>query len=90
MEIWPGNAKSSATLSGHEREIYTVRWRPAGLAERLLVETAKCVKKFPRRKQPVYAIEFSPDGAYCVIGSFDRTIEVFHVDSGRCVQVVCV
>lgn len=99
IKIWsPGQAKSVATLAGHEREIYTVRWRPAGLAERLLsasfdgtarlweVETAKCVKKFPRRKQPVYAIEFSPDGAFCVIGSFDRTIEVFHVDSGRCVQ----
>lgn len=101
IKVWtPSQARASATLLGHEREIYTVRWRPAGSgnAERLLsasfdgtarlweVETAKCVKKFPRRKQPVYAIEFSPDGQYCVIGSFDRTVEVFHVDSGKCVQ----
>ncbi len=47
-----------------------------GTARLWEAETAKCVKKFPRRKQPVYAIEFSPDGAYCVIGSFDRTVEV--------------
>jgi transducin (beta)-like 1 len=49
-------------------------------------ETGKCIKRFPGHKQPVYAIEFSPDGEYCVVGSFDRTIEVFHVDSGKCIQ----
>jgi len=39
VKVWtPGQAKSTATLSGHEREIYTVRWRPlgGGNAERLL------------------------------------------------------
>ena len=90
---------------GHEREIYTVRWRPAGegssnpnLNPRILsasfdgtarlwdVETAKAVSRFPAHKQPVYAVCFSPDGQYCVVGSFDRSVEVFHVDTGKCVQ----
>ncbi len=38
IKIWnPQQSKSVATLTGHEREIYTVRWRPgAGSSERLL------------------------------------------------------
>jgi len=106
IKVWDTNEKSSrGTMRGHDREIYTVRWRPAGkgsanpnLASRLLsasfdgtarlwdIETEKCVKKFPRHKQPVYAIQFSPDGQYCVVGSFDKSVEVFHVDSGECIQ----
>ena len=50
------------------------------------VETGQIVRKLPRHKQPVYAIEFSPDGTYCVVGSFDRTIEVFHIETGKCIQ----
>lgn len=50
------------------------------------VETGACVTKFPRHKQPVYAISFSPDGKYCVVGSFDKSVEVFDVDQGLRVQ----
>ncbi len=100
IKIWtPNENKSVATFVGHEREIYTVRWRPGfkqgarllsasfdGTARLWEIEGAKCVRRFPRHKQPVYAIEFSPDGIYCVVGSFDRTVEVIHCETGKVIE----
>jgi transducin (beta)-like 1 len=102
IKIWhPKKPNSIMTLQGHNREIYTVRWRPGkagapstqllsasfdGTARLWNVEDGTCVFRLRRHKQPVYSIEFSTDGEFLVVGSFDRTIEVYHTDSGKCFQ----
>jgi len=46
----------------------------------------KCVKTFRTHSKPVYAICFSPNAEYCCVGSFDKQLEVYHVDSGESVM----
>ncbi|KAK1300445.1 Guanine nucleotide-binding protein subunit beta [Acorus calamus] len=79
---WDPTATLLASCSddGTAKEIYSIRWSPTGPA------TSNPNLPLLLARQPVYAIEFSPNGEYLASGSQDQCIHIWSVKDGKVVK----
>jgi len=52
------------------------------------LETGKCIAILEGHTYPVNALEVTPDGAFLVSASMDRTVKVWNLKSGRCIKTL--
>jgi transducin (beta)-like 1 len=94
----PPARKPLHDLTGHAKEIYTLRWGPASGASasplRLATasfdatvklwdgETGRCLRTLGPHGDAVYALAFSPDGKMLATGSFDKGVRVWSAEDG--------
>jgi WD40 repeat protein len=51
-----------------------------------LADKSQLYAQYSTHTAPVVAIAWSPDGRYIASGSWDTTVQVWEVSTGRCVQ----
>lgn len=98
--LWSTKTSSGCVheLREHEKAIYTLKWAPGDACQRLAtasfdatvkmwdVETGKALYTLVRHTDPVYSIDFSPNGEYIASGSFDRCLNIWSVRDGSLVK----
>jgi len=96
--IWQVGSDKGLILEGHAREIYTAKWQPNSLlvvatasfdaTVRLWrisqdIDAVECIAVLKQHTQPVYAIDFSPDGQLLASGGLDGAVHIWSVPDGR-------
>ncbi|KAI6173461.1 F-box-like/WD repeat-containing protein ebi [Aphelenchoides besseyi] len=82
------------SVNAHTREIHAVRWAPSAPnivatasfdhSHKIYDVTAEtCTYYFKEHKDAVYSVAFSPDGRYIASGSFDGSVIIHDLNSGK-------
>eukprot|EP00037_Helgoeca_nana_P032765 m.415302 g.415302 ORF g.415302 m.415302 type:complete len:473 (+) comp29586_c0_seq1:41-1459(+) len=99
-KIWSLEMDSPLQSLKHDNKIYSLKWNPAPaqrvpvLASASFDHTTKiwnalegtCLFTLAGHTNPVYSVNFSPDGTHIASGSFDKSVMVWSLDTGRSVQ----
>jgi len=82
-------------LGEHTREVYTMQWcpnvnRPLVLATASFdsmvklwdVNSGRCLRTLAGHTDPVYTLDYSPNGHFLASGSFDRCLNIWSAKDG--------
>lgn len=96
-KVWTSaSPRPACDFREHYREVYTMQWSPNPNGPMMLatasfdatvklfdVNANKCINTLHGHTDPVYSLDFSPNGEFLATGSFDRCINIWRVKDGR-------
>mmetsp|Transcript_36662 Transcript_36662/g.96016 ORF Transcript_36662/g.96016 Transcript_36662/m.96016 type:complete len:482 (+) Transcript_36662:339-1784(+) len=98
-KIWSLEMDSPLQSLKHDNKIYSLKWKPTAqttpiLASASFDHTTKiwdalqgtCLFTLRGHTNPVYSVDFSPDGSQIASGSFDKAVMVWSLETGRVTQ----